>query len=230
MGTGLADRLGELGGTGMFNRGSAEAEARAEEPKAEKPERRVNVYAGECRHCGQRVEAKAGYLERANGRWEVEHAVCPQPQMIEHDSETGAENIRTADDYKHPVWPGIYTVINPEAPSGHRTFKVELQPADADFAPDDLIIGLLVGSNNESDYENFGFVNRKSIGVWKKWRNRHDAETARSILADAAKIYDYSGDTDEITLAKACLRCGATLTRPDSIELGMGPTCRNKGW
>jgi hypothetical protein len=54
-------------------------------------------------------------------------------------------------------------------------------------------------------------------------------------MAKAAAYHRSRGNTAvaesfeaELHAAGRCLRCGATLTDPESIRLGIGPTCRSK--
>jgi hypothetical protein len=53
----------------------------------------TNLYPGDCRNCGQHVEAKAGEREQVNGRWEVQHKAgeCPAPEAADEPQDTPQE-------------------------------------------------------------------------------------------------------------------------------------------
>ena len=65
---------------------------------------------------------------------------------------------------------GTITIYNP-ATDAHRTFRIRTQPDDSDFAPGQRVVSLLVGPDNESDYQGFGFVSYGRIAVWHSRRN-----------------------------------------------------------
>lgn len=239
MGSALADRISGLGGTGMFRRGAeaaAEAAEKDEAPKAE-PEYRVNVYAGDCRLCGNRVEAKAGKLERAGGRWTVEHIDCAEangpavvleaPEMF--DNVDGEEQIgRAIEDYPHKIFPGRYTVENDH---GHHTFRVVLQDDDAKFAPGELIAEFLSGRDNKSDYTSFAFIKGDKVVPWKRFRgDAHSQLLADANYMVAELIRDPDDNDGNVLRVVQCVRCGDDLTNPESARLGIGPVCRSKGW
>lgn len=118
---------------------------------------------------------------------------------------------------------GFYTVVTGNT---HRTFRVRTNEPDSNFAPGRQVIGFLSGPDNSSDYINFAFVGNERIFPWKRFSTGYD-----HILAAAR--YLVQGDQEAAGRMYAmqsgnCYRCGRTLTTPESIELGIGPTCRNK--
>src|SRR6185369_7175488 len=62
---------------------------------------------------------------------------------------------------------GRYTIESKQT-GEHRTFWVETQPADAEFAPGKRIVSLLTGSQNDdpSCYTPFAIVDDRGIHVW----------------------------------------------------------------
>jgi hypothetical protein len=151
---------------------------------------------------------------------------APEAQADEAPERSAEERNRTAADFEG-IWPGIYTVESADAPSGHYTFRVELQAPDADFAPGEKVIGLLTGPNNEQDYTSFGFVKGGSnrLMVWKK-----KADLVSPAVRAAADQLMADPNAEGIIAAKFCLRCGATLSVPASVAAGLGPECIKKGW
>ncbi len=196
-----------------------------------------NVYAGTCVNCGGSVAAQAGLRDRRDGRWVVFHrGDCPPPPAAapvaaEGDADGDAEGdgdyatlVTAAAAYPTPaVWPGDYTI---ETPDGHRTFKVSVQTADADFAPGSVIISYLSGPQNTSDFTGFGFVKgtpaRPTVVYWK--RHRGNVALKRDTDFFLANL-----GTDLVLAARRCIRpeCGRKLTNPNSIKAGIGPTCAN---
>ena len=70
---------------------------------------------------------------------------------------------------------GTYTVELVDG--GHFTFKIQTQELDADFAPGKTVASYLSGSDNESSFSSFAFVNPNgTLTLWKKHR-----ETAREL-------------------------------------------------
>ena len=115
------------------------------------------------------------------------------------------------------VHPGIYTVVSPE---GRRTFKVEVQASDAEFAPGKVIVSFLSGQDNDGDYTGFAFLIGSELRVWGKHKG------ATELIRFAQQLV---ADPDAALVAKHCARCGRTLTVPSSIASGYGPECGQKG-
>lgn len=125
----------------------------------------------------------------------------------------------------------------------HRTFKLVTQPEDSEFAPGQRVLSLLTGPNNEADYESFAFVDdEKGIAVWKRFRGQGGQKSAHEWYADMISglsghhktTCDWSQPSAKapegykLLVERHCLRCNRLLTTPDSIAMGMGPTCREK--
>jgi hypothetical protein len=85
---------------------SSAASAPAPKPLA------ANVFAGDCRNCGGRVEAQQGERERVNGRWEVQHkpGEC-QERPAAQEAEEGAQEAEEAPAHA-PVTPAVPTMVN----------------------------------------------------------------------------------------------------------------------
>lgn len=94
--------------------------------------------------------------------------------------------------------------------------------------------GLLTGPNNEADYTFVGtiFVEdaraRDSFRVGRNAPNGDGTKALEWFLANLPK----EGEVDErveFWTEGRCGRCGRTLTVTDSIELGLGPICAQRG-
>jgi hypothetical protein len=85
----------------------------------------------------------------------------------------------------------------------------------------------LAGSDNDSDYVGFAFINGTRINLWKRFQNN---SISRIALALETLL---TGDPGEAGLRYSmesgnCYRCGRTLTVPASIHRGLGPECASK--
>lgn len=184
--------------------------------------REANRYPGACRTCHIRVEAGEGVVFQMPGEsaWIVIHkdGQCPLPIEIPRiEAKTGQV-------YTGLLWPGIYTMV--DANGAHVTYRVRVQATTDKFAPGETIIDYLSGPDNTSDYTSFAFVRDGSLVVWKRFRLSEDVGVQHKIRGALALLRDPS----RATVARTCIRCNALLTVPESLEAGMGPTCRSKGW
>ncbi len=193
-------------------------------PKPPKP----NQWAGACLKCGGQVAAGAGTIAKdSNEKWKPIHlpGECVEKQGTLPGIGADPQPVpgQRGGRFQSPgkVHPGIYTV---EGPRGHRTFRVWLQQADADFAPGELLLEVLVGPDNSSDYKSIAFLgNGSSARFFKKFREAGNQD----IIAAAEQLLS---NPEAALKAKHCLRCNAVLSHPDSIVAGLGPECIKKGW
>lgn len=123
------------------------------------------------------------------------------------------------------IYNGFYTLTFPDG--SHRTFRVHTKKADAKFAPGKRIISILIGPQNTTDYEGFGFVSETGVTVWKSKRGPKDIpsklESYAGIIWDLATGEAIDGYS--LHVSRRCLRCNRELTDPESIERGIGPVC-----
>ena len=126
---------------------------------------------------------------------------------------------------------GFLTVTN-ESSGGHRTFRVRTQKEDSKFASGMRVVALLIGPDNTSDYQGFGFVlDNGWISLWKRNRTPQYEGLAKAVRL-ASKALENGKDTFQtpkatysVKLSKRCRICNKTLTSPKSIEMGIGPKC-----
>lgn len=126
---------------------------------------------------------------------------------------------------------GFLTVTN-QSTGEHRTFRVRTQKDDAKFAPGERIVSLLIGPDNTSDYQGFGFVKDNGwIILWKRNRTPQYEGLAKALRL-ASRALERGEDTFttpratySVQLSKRCLRCNRTLTTPESLSRGIGPEC-----
>lgn len=93
-------------------------------------------------------------------------------------------------------------------------------------------VGLLVGSDNNSNYKYIGRISRAVFWAGRKFPREGDiAKDAPSVKAFAWAWQNLIRNTVpaelEIWHEGSCGRCGRRLTVPSSIEQGFGPECIN---
>lgn len=117
---------------------------------------------------------------------------------------------------------GTITVRNP-ASGEHRTFRIATQKQDARFAPGERIVSLLVGQNNETDYQSFGILKPDGrVIVWRKHLGTKFERYGRLVenLKQESEKFGL-----EFQWSAKCRKCNRKLTCPESLASGIGPTC-----
>lgn len=193
---------------------------------------RPNKYGGSCSNCGGYVGAGEGLLGgKVNGAWTVTHAVdgCPTetaPVVEEKPYVHRPVNDEIAfpdDFYVDGHFNQRYTIVFDDGE--RRTLQVrKAENGKGDFWDGRVVIDLLTGSDNTSDYTNIAHV--KDDG-----RVHFNRAYRSTILAEAVKVM--VGDPKAAATAyglesSQCFRCHAELTVPESIERGFGPECAKK--
>lgn len=116
---------------------------------------------------------------------------------------------------------GKVTVYNPET-GQHRTFRIST--ARKGGLAGQRIVSLLTGADNQSSYTGFGILLPDGrIRVWRKHQGTVFEKLA-AILANSEWYAEHRGL--EYSMAIRCRKCNKELTDPTSIELGIGPICR----
>ena len=141
-----------------------------------------------------------------------------QWDSINEDKPTGI--VAALDSFTPVLANGFHTLALPDG--SHRTFRVHTQNAKAKFAPGRRIISILIGPENTSDYEKFGWVDESGIKVWKRWQGKKQEEYATVIwkIAGGEVIEGY-----DLHTSQRCLVCNRELTTVESISRGIGPEC-----
>lgn len=122
---------------------------------------------------------------------------------------------------------GTFTVVSQKG--GHRTFRIRTEDDFRNRDKKTRFIGLLVGSNNETDYLTIGEVAENgTLRVWNKQEKAH-GETARLFWALLTEGEHRWAAGCKLEAATTCRRCNRKLTDPVSLNLGIGPICREKG-
>lgn len=115
------------------------------------------------------------------------------------------------------------------------TFKVRKAKPTPQYPGDTWFVGYLMGSNNEEDYAPLGII-KMHEGVPNF---RLDRRTKMNFTSGPVVAFDWTLKSliakkesfgVEVFHAGRCGRCGRTLTVPESVELGLGPECAEKGF
>lgn len=118
----------------------------------------------------------------------------------------------------------IFTIQNSETKKRF-TFQVRQPSQDSPH-----FVKVLTGPNNEGDYEFLGTIfDNRNFRHGRKSRIDQNAQSSKvfkwalphilaNTLPEQIKIY-HEG---------RCFKCGHRLTDPTSIEIGIGPICRDK--
>jgi len=112
----------------------------------------------------------------------------------------------------------------------HKTYKI-LKPKNKDF----YRVGLLTGSNNQTDYTWFGTMNVKTGEVTLFQDSQYDDKTEAVQLFAMIADYVFKGREFPLGISlqtpSRCCRCGRELTAPKEQNPyfpWMGPECGTK--
>ncbi len=121
-----------------------------------------------------------------------------------------------------------------------RTFEVELCPEQGDVANPRHFVRLLTGPDNGCDYKYLGLLIDGVRLEFKLNRQNWGADAAAALVWMLEKISDDC--LQPLCAAQAnfdaqaefwhegrCSRCGRALTTPESIAVGIGPKCLERG-
>lgn len=120
---------------------------------------------------------------------------------------------------------GFVTMLSKKT-NEHRTFRIWSQGKDSKFMPGKRLLGLLVGSDNESDYRSFGVLGDDGqIHLWKKHQGDKFFQWAAMALMNPERFTDRV----EFSFDARCRKCNRLLTCPESVASGIGPVCAESG-
>lgn len=122
----------------------------------------------------------------------------------------------------------VFTVSNGQGE--HYTYRIGRSKEDQP-----LFVGLLTGPNNEQDYTYMGIYSPDTGSVRLTQKSKYTPDSKPVKVIQWAINTVRNGKTlpsgYSIQHEGRCCRCGRTLTDPTSIQLGIGPECREKfGW
>lgn len=107
----------------------------------------------------------------------------------------------------------------------HFTFKV--QKGKDENAPH--FVSVLTGADNENSFSHIGTIfNGADYRHGRKSRVAPDAPSAKAFAWLWSHIDNLPADKAEFLPACNCCRCGRKLTHPTSVEMAIGPECREK--
>lgn len=109
--------------------------------------------------------------------------------------------------------------------SDYVTLRLRRQKDDDPFKPGRILVGYLMGRNNEGDYLKFADVDEQGrCWIWPKHRsNERLRQAVASVLGDQRAAGEAWARASE-----RCWRCGKRLTTPESLDRLQGEECWNK--
>lgn len=109
----------------------------------------------------------------------------------------------------------------------HLTYKVSHPEPDAPF-----FVNLLTGPDNGADYTYVGVLNDRAPGVKLTNKSKFTADSppvaALNYVMRHLEVGHHMPPDCEIRHEGRCAICARPLTRPDSLELGIGPECASR--
>lgn len=118
----------------------------------------------------------------------------------------------------------IYTVVFDANTDDRITIRF-YTPHSGRFAGVTLV-KYLYGPNNLDDYTAVGTVVDGGVRIWLKHRGNERAKRAIKFLLNADEQQREQAGKTYALASGNCYVCGRTLTDPTSIQLGIGPICR----
>lgn len=203
-----------------------------------------NIYPGDCRHCGNTVEAKAGERLKLDGRWAVQHKAgeCPEaktaeePQAVDEPKQERPERPAMANRFGGScadcgVWvqeeKGQRIQREGKWVTLHKAGEC-IESAASQGRPPVTDEGLYRARSTGKLYR----VKEGGSGsLYAQEITRTDAGNVR--FERASGMVDCLSAEDRLTVEEAetlsqdwdrCIKCGAELT----ASRGMGPVCRKK--
>ncbi|MET7363251.1 DUF6011 domain-containing protein [Streptomyces sp. NPDC005562] len=189
-----------------------------------------NKFGAACRLCKTWVPAQQGERLQVDGAWVTQHpqGKCMQAPKapVEKPETTPAKNRPVCTpDGKEPLT-GYFTAQFGADRRDYVTVRIRRQEASTStFRPGELLVGYLMGSDNESDYTRFANIDDKGrCWIWKSYAdNARLREAVASVLGDQKAAGEAWARESE-----CCWRCGRVLTTPESLERLMGDECASK--
>jgi hypothetical protein len=120
---------------------------------------------------------------------------------------------------------GTFTVIFDNDPDEYETIMIETV-TDGPLKGK-TIASFLSGSDNETDFTGFAFVDGTRVNIWKRFVNLHGSRKESAVRVITLGTADDVLDAREAYAVKSsrCSRCHHTLTVPASLHRGVGPDC-----
>ena len=132
------------------------------------------------------------------------------------------ENIKVVDLF---LGNATFTIENSKT-KNRFTFKIKELPKKYANNKEIHFISVLSGSDNDSDYRFFGTVfDKNRYSHSKKSKITEDAQSVLVFKYLLSKMNSALPECINIYHKGKCLRCGRTLTVPESIVSGFGPEC-----
>ncbi len=185
----------------------------------------VARFSSTCPECGNSIQAGVTWIYWVKGSPAV-HMECPATVRRASSQTQAHGRMSKSGRVSQKVANGTYTVEF--ADGTYRTIRLS-DCTFGEFAEGTQVAEFLRGSDNETDFTGFAFVQGSAFKVWSRFATAEELIKALDCLLQAGD----AGQFGEAYARKSgrCWRCGRTLTVPSSLHRGMGPDCAKKaGW
>ena len=125
---------------------------------------------------------------------------------------------------KPKLFNGKYTLTHG---TRHWTFEIKTQSAQRRFRPEERLISLLSGPDNQGDWRAIGVVDEDGIHLFNKHLGT-DLHARSQILWKILVDEDEDLDDYDVIESARCYMCNRELTVPESILTGIGPVCAER--
>lgn len=128
---------------------------------------------------------------------------------------------------------GKYTIASP---TGHAEFRIKTQKETSTFFPGKRLVAVKDASElnqwGGASWRSFATVEADGSILQFRFRENENGAYVRLLTALLASDGDVTVGDKRYTMQvkRTCRICDRVLTRPDSIESGIGPECSGKGY
>jgi len=125
--------------------------------------------------------------------------------------------------------PATYTIVWSE--EDYTTIRLEEPWEGCKVSPGTLVLSVLTGCDNTSDFTKIGFVDMKcEVNIWQRASGQDWTKAIESCQVLAQGGLEAQQECRECYALRSgkCACCGRVLTVPASLHRGLGPTCANK--
>jgi len=129
-----------------------------------------------------------------------------------------------------------HAIFTLKSPTGNRfTYRADCPQGEKQEEAKTLFLKLLTGSNNETDYQYFGFLRKDDHGFWSFVHGKKSRISAEALGVVAfsfcfENVFKSGQERPDLEFwhEGCCCRCGRLLTDPESVSTGIGPECRKR--
>jgi hypothetical protein len=171
------------------------------------------------------VNGMAAILEEYREMYTAKFSAVRFSPVAQASAQASVVTSAQAEAQNRVVPEGTFTVIFDNDPDEYETIMIETV-TDGPLKGK-TIASFLSGSDNETDFTGFAFVDGTRVNIWKRFVNLHGSRKESAVRVITLGTADDVLDAREAYAVKSsrCSRCHRTLTVPASLHRGVGPDC-----